>query len=512
MFWVAAAFVPSSLMLGVTAHITSNLAPVPLLWVIPLGLYLLTFVIVFSRSPVLPHRWMVKSLPFLVMPLAILTFLGLPNIGWVPIIVHLLPFFVATMVCHGELAQSRPGAEHLTEFYLWMSVGGVLGGIFNALVAPVAFESLVEYPLAVMLACMLLPATKSMTAAARWRWSDMIAPLAMLACVGVVILLLSRFGAADCAVTRVLFLAPIAVFCFAMKDRPIRFGLTFGVFLLAISWYSGMHRGDVLHVSRNFFGVKHVVRTADGGLVKLIHGTTNHGIQSTVAGQRGEPLAYYHRTGPIGDVFATYGGTELTSRVGIIGLGAGAIAAYAQPGERFTFYEIDPAIERIARDPKYFTFLEESEGRCDVVLGDGRLTLSEAPDGHYGLIILDAFSSDAIPTHLLTREALQLYLDKLSPDGILAFHISNRYLDLKPVLAALASDGGLAALARDDLTVGREQTAQGKSPSQYVVMARNSDTLTPLAGRQGWHALRPQPGIRVWTDQHSSILSLFRWD
>jgi spermidine synthase len=223
-------------------------------------------------------------------------------------------------------------------------------------------------------------------------------------------------------------------------------------------------------------------------------------------------VSYYHRTGPIGDIFDTFGKTNLTSQVGVIGLGAGAIAAYATPGEHFTFYEIDPAIERIARDPRYFTFFEEAEGSCDIVLGDGRLTMAEAPDGGYGLIILDAFSSDAIPTHLLTREALALYLEKLDPEGVLVFHISNRYLNLKPVLATLAADAGLNALGRDDLTIATLERRQGKSPSQYVAMARDADTLAPLARRDGWNPLRPRPGVKVWNDQHSSILSLFRWD
>jgi hypothetical protein len=215
--------------------------------------------------------------------------------------------------------------------------------------------------------------------------------------------------------------------------------------------------------------------------------------------------------GPISEVFSTFSGEKAKSRVGILGLGAGAIAAYAEPEQHYTFYEIDPGVERIARDPRYFTFLEECRGEYDIVIGDGRLTLAQAPDDQFGIIFLDAFSSDAIPTHLVTREALQLYVDKLEDDGVLLFHISNKYLNLKPLLGALAQEMGLVCLCREDAVISREDRLAGKTPSQCAVMARRKEDLGKLAENPEWVRLAADPDIPVWTDQYSSLLSLFRW-
>ncbi len=224
-----------------------------------------------------------------------------------------------------------------------------------------------------------------------------------------------------------------------------------------------------------------------------------------------DPLAYFHRTGPIGEVFSAFSGANAKSRVAIIGLGAGAIASYAEPGQSFTFYEIDPEVEQIARDTKYFTFLSNCRGTCDVVLGDGRLTLAQAHDHHYGMFILDAFSSDAIPTHLLTREAIRLYLSKLEEDGILAFHITNRYLNLAPVLGNLAAETGLVGLTKKDSFSRQDPLAREKFPSHYVVLARTPEHLGDLPDRVGWEPLPVNANKPVWTDQHTSILSLLSW-
>lgn len=509
-WWVFTAFVPSSLMLGVTAHITSNLAPVPLLWVMPLAIYLLTFVLVFARKPIVPHATMVGALPFLVLPLAVLTFLELPGMAWVSILAQLSAFFVATMVCHGELAKSRPNAMHLTEFYMWMSVGGVLGGVFNAIIAPAVFTSVVEYPVAIVLSCLLLPLMITPKNAAREKKRDLVFPLVYAAVALAALWIYTGMGIADSYVIRAAIFGPLAIVCFSFKDRPVRFALSLAVFFAGLSYYCGLERGTPLYAGRNFFGVKLVVEESDGSLRKLIHGTTNHGMQFTDAARSGEPLAYYHRTGPLGDVFAGLRGTEHLDRVGIIGLGAGAIAAYAEPGQAFTFYEIDPEVEQIAKDPRFFSFLADCKGKCDVVLGDGRLTIANECDGTYGLIVLDAFSSDAIPTHLLTREALQLYLSKLAPGGVLAFHMSNRYLDLEPLLQSLAADAGLAGLAKRDVVMRKDPSTEGKSPAHYVVLARRDADLAFLAGTE-WKPLRSAEGRPVWSDQHTSILPYICW-
>ncbi|MCH7872134.1 MAG: fused MFS/spermidine synthase, partial [Planctomycetes bacterium] len=509
MLWIFAAFVPSSLMLGVTTHITSNLAPVPLLWVLPLSIYLLTFALVFARKQLIPSALTTKLLPFMVLPLAIITVIELPKMGWVSILAHLTTFFVAAMVCHGQLARSRPHVRHLTEYYLWISIGGVLGGIFNALISPVVFSSIAEYPIALVLACFLLPRGRSVESDTDAKRNDLTAPLVVAGVTIAAIVAVRLGGWGDSLGMRLLLFGPLALVCFSFKDRPVRFTLGFAVFVVALPYYCAMHRGTDLHASRNFFGVKRVTIDTDDRIRILVHGTTTHGKQFIDPARRDEPLTYYHRTGPLGDIFATFDGDAAKTRVAAIGLGAGSLAAYIGPGQSVTFYEIDPEIERIARNPDYFTFLTDCRGDMKVVVGDGRLTLAQAPDRHYGLIVLDAFSSDAIPTHLLTREAIELYLSKLEDDGVLAFHISNRYLNLEPLIAGLGADAGLVGLTRTDTNLTALEEADGKTPSIYAVLARKREHLGDLADHPDWTPLSDPSGVKVWTDQYTSILSFF---
>jgi len=511
MWWVLAAFVPSSLMLGVTTHITSNLAPVPLLWVLPLAIYLLTFVLVFARSRPIPHRLVCRVLPFLLPPLVVLTYFDLPRLGWVAILAHLVTFFVAAMVCHGELADRRPGAKHLTEFYLWMSIGGVLGGVFNALFAPTVFNTIAEYPIAIILSCLFLPRPKPGEESERDRRRDLTLPLGLGMLAVAVILIVRAGGWGESLGLRMIVFAPPALICFGFKNRPVRLALGMGVLIASMSAYCGLHRGRQLYVGRNFFGVKRVAVDSTGRFRVLIHGSTTHGKQFIDPKRSREPLTYYHRTGPLGDVFAALSGPGETPRVAAVGLGTGSVAEYAKPGQSMTFYEIDPEVVRLALDPSYFTFLRQCRGTCDVVLGDGRLTLADAPDGRFGLIVLDAFSSDAIPTHLLTREAIRLYISKLEATGVLAFHISNRYLDLEPLLGGLAKDAGLVGLTRSDRLLTAEEKADGKAPAVWAVIARKPEHFRALGADPAWKPLRVRPGGPVWTDQYTSILSYLMW-
>ncbi len=511
MWWLFAAFVPSSLMLGVTTHITSNLAPVPLLWVLPLSIYLLTFVLVFARKQLIPAALTAKLLPFMVLPLAIITIIELPKMGWVAILAHLATFFVAAMVCHGQLARSRPHVRHLTEYYLWISIGGVLGGIFNALISPVVFSSIAEYPIALVLACFLLPRTRSVKPEAQARRNDLAAPLAVAVVTIAAMAAVWLGGWGDSLGMRLLLFGPLGLVCFSFKDRPVRFTLGLAVFVATLPYYCAMHRGQDLYESRNFFGVKRVTIDPDKRFRTLVHGTTTHGKQLIDPARRNEPVAYYHRSGPLGDIFATFSGDAAKAHVGVIGLGAGSLASYIGPQQSITFYEIDPEIERIARNPEYFTFLTDCPGDVDVVVGDGRLTLAQGPDRHYGLFVLDAFSSDAIPTHLLTREAIQLYLSKLEEDGVLAFHISNRYLNLEPLIAGLVADAGLVGLTRTDTNVTAAEKADGKIRSIYAVLARKREHLAGLVDRPGWLPLSDPSDVTVWTDQYTSILDFFSW-
>jgi hypothetical protein len=255
---------------------------------------------------------------------------------------------------------------------------------------------------------------------------------------------------------------------------------------------------------RTFFGVLRVEQ--DGAKHVLVNGTTVHGVESFAAGDRGEPLSYYTRQGPLGQILAAYG--DRLSSVAAVGLGSGAVAAYGRPGDRFTFYEINPAVARIASDPRYFTFLHDSRAHVRIVVGDGRLQLQKAPDRSYDLIVLDAFSSDSVPVHLLTREAAQLYLRKLRPNGLLAYHISSRFFDLQPVVGTVAASTGLAGLYESH-HVSASASRRGATDSQWIVLARRPASLAPLVRSGRWRPVRA--GGALWTDQFSNILGVIRW-
>ena len=504
--WVALAFIPSSLMLGVTSYLTTDIAAVPLLWVIPLALYLLSFILVFARRPIVPHPWMVRLLPVVAVLLTVAMSLKTVQPIFIPI--HLLTFFVVAMVCHGELVKYRPSARHLTAFYLAMSLGGVLGGIFNALIAPIAFNWVAEYPLALVLGCAAMPVAGPGARRPVDRVLDLVIPVSIgLLTAGMLSVFppLTESSAGDIGPKLVVGVAAFA--CFTFKDVPVRFALTIGAILLASEVTDRIH-GHVLHQERNFFGVLRISHDDRRNAHKLIHGNTLHGVQSLDPDRRREPLTYYHRAGPVGQVFEVFAARPARPDVAVVGLGAGTLACYAESGQRWTFYEIDPAVVRIARDPRYFTYLRDGLATtCDVILGDARVRLRDAPEHMYGLIVLDAFSSDSIPVHLLTRESLQLYRGKLADGGLLAFHISNRFIDLAPVLGALARDAGLVARVRYDLALTREEESDGKLGSSWVVMAAREADIGILATDTKWEEPRSRPDDVVWTDQFSNIIT-----
>lgn len=257
-----------------------------------------------------------------------------------------------------------------------------------------------------------------------------------------------------------------------------------------------------LTTSRTFFGVQRV--SDAGGVHVLTHGSTVHGTQDLRPGQAREPRSYYHRTGPVGQLFAEQGERLAGAELGFVGLGTGALAAYGQAGQTMTFFEIDQASVDIARDPELFTYLADSAAQVDIVLGDGRLSLADQPAGRFEVLVLDAFSSDAVPVHLLTREAVELYLSRLRQDGLLAFHISNRYLDLAPVLANIAQDVGLEGLIQVDRV---HDAATGKYGSTWVVLSRNAERLGGFAADERWQNLQERrTNQRPWTDDFSNVL------
>jgi hypothetical protein len=511
--WIGLAFVPSSLMLGVTTYITTDVAVMPLLWVIPLALYLLTFILVFARKPPLRHAWMVRALPMAAAGSAVSIAADATTPMYLLLPLHLVTFFIAAMVAHGELAADRPAARHLTEFYLCMSVGGVLGGIFNALLAPVLFDRVIEYPLALVLACACRPwrGQPEKKGARVERRRDLWLPVAIGVATAVALLVYGALGLPQERIRLTILFALPMVAVISTLERPLRFALALGAVLLASGIYTGPY-GDIVLRERSHFTVLRVARHDE--MMGLIHGKILHGRQAIDPALKCQARSYYARTGPVGETLTMLESTRAgfgRANIGVIGLGVGELAVYATAGQRWTFYEIDPEVERIARDTRFFTFLSECASReatLDVKLGDGRLVLGKEPDGRFDLIVLDAFSSDAIPVHLLTREALRTYVAKLAPGGVIAFHVSNLVFDLPPVLASLCTDAGLFGVVRSDDDLTEEQGRDGKEASTWVVMAREEASLGVLATQPDrWKRLGASTQ-RVWTDDFSNPLGV----
>jgi SAM-dependent methyltransferase len=508
--WAVLAFVPCSLMLSVTTYITSEVAPIPLLWVIPLGIYLLAFILVFARRRLVPRRWMAGALPVAVAAVVATLIARIVHPIGLLIGLHLACLFIVSMVCLGQLADDRPSTAHLTEFYLWLSAGGVLGGMFNAMLAPVIFSTVVEYPLTLVLACLLMPAWAPAPATRRQRLFDFALPL-LIGLFAANLLQALRSGTTwPLPVTLAVMYGVPTVLCLFFLRRPLRFGLALAGVLVACAFVPG-YADRTLLVERNFFGIHRISLDPQGRYHWLMHGNTIHGIQHVDPRQRDEPLSYFTKRGPFGQAFAALD-DSVKQRVGVIGLGAGSLAAYGRRGERWTFYEIDPAVEQIAEDPRYFTFLHDCAADVEVVLGDARLSLQQAHDGQYGVLVLDAYTSDTIPLHLITREALALYLQKLAPDGLLIFHISNRHLRLERVLGVLAQNAGLSCVIQNESGGGEgELLATGKISSKWVVMARRSETLAGLIRDPRWQRPPPHLRARLWTDDYASVFSVFIW-
>ena len=508
--WVLFAFVPSSLLLGSTSWISTDIASAPLLWVAPLAVYLLTFIIAFSRASATAVRLASALLPLLAAAV-LLSLLNVLDVFRLPIALavglHLVTLLCAATLVHGRLAAERPPADRLTEFYVLLSVGGVLGGVFNALLAPQLFDSVLEYPLAIVLALLLRPTgPRRRRATFRFAWTaDFLLPFAVFAgTIGAIAA--SSWGdetpePGGMVTSGILALGAATLLLFA-RNR-LRFAVGFALFAAVVAFGQ-----PTLHSERTFYGVLRVVEGPKGEHY-LQHGTTLHGVESFARGRVGEPLSYYTRTGPIGDVFRLYQPEQPFRRVGLVGLGVGSLAAYGRAGQTFEFYEIDPAVIEIANDARWFTFLRDSQAEVTTVAGDARRSLERAPRGANDLLVVDAFSSDSIPVHLLTREAVQLYLGTVRSEGLIAFHVSNRHLRLAPVVAGIAQSLGLAAAHRFDL-VTAEAAERGAATSHWIVVARSPERLRPLLA-EDWEPLRADPGERVWTDDFSNVLGAIDW-
>ncbi|MBI5570581.1 MAG: fused MFS/spermidine synthase [Desulfomonile tiedjei] len=504
--WLLLAAVPSSLLQSVTSHVTLDLASVPLLWVLPLTVYLVSFILVFARRQWIPHDLMVGIHVAVLTLLVILVFFVGTRHVLVALPLNIAVLFSTAMVLHGELVRLRPSAGHLTEFYLWLALGGVVGGFLCGIVAPMVFSSLAEYPLSLILAAIMTPAVKTGKDRFSWRPADLATPLVLVLLTGCGVWAAQTWGDAPVgSIYRAAVIVPagFAVWWFSVRRR-VQLGILITA-LVVTGVLLPLTGGQTINQQRNFFGLLKVVKDEPRGLTVLLHGTTIHGSQFMYPEAFREPTSYFYRGGPVGDVFSCLHEDPRGLRVGVAGLGTGTMSCYARPQDTWYFYEIDPAVARVARDEGYFTYLYECPARVEIVLGDARLSMAYAPPGFFDVIVLDAFSSDSIPIHLLTREALALYLAKLAPSGLLVAHISNRYLDLRPVLSDLAHDAGLVGGVRTEDLSAADQLAFGASGSTWAVLARSWKDLSCVAKNHEWKNMLVGKRNPPWTDDYSSI-------
>jgi hypothetical protein len=507
--WIFLAAVPSGLLIAVTAHISTDVAAAPLLWVLPLSLYLLTWVLVFQSRPLLPHKWMLMLQPAAIAGVIVLLAVGGEQNLLLTLGGHQLCFFLIAMACHGELARTRPAAKHLTGFYVALSFGGMLGGLFAGLIAPNVFSWVAEYPILVVLAALCRPpGDERFPRWTRWYW-----PILLAVAVALIAPSFSNGEVLNWLQEQRVYV----VGAVASVGMLLALGLNAGRWKLAalatlalvlIRVYPA-DDGRVETV-RSFFGVHKILVTPHGQYHVLMHGTTIHGAEkfqnddgSPIPG-RPEPITYYHRDGGIGQAITAIRerkGAPL--RAAVIGLGAGTLTCASEPGETWKFFEIDQSMVDTARDPRYFTYVQNCEPDLKPVIGDARLTFAREPDGLYDLIIVDAYSSDAIPIHLATEEAMKIYKDKLAPQGAVLMHVSNRHLELSSVVVGIAEANDLKSWVYSEDS-GRD--GEYIFSTSVVVSAREEADIGKLASSDQWTETEANEEQRVWTDDYSNVL------
>ena len=511
-YWGALAFVPSSLLLGLTNFISTDIASVPLLWIIPLTVYLFSFVVVFSRWNDKSHAWFVRLQPVFLIPFVAYAFINPADLPyWMYLFFHVIAFFFAIMVCHGELAAQRPHSQHLTTYYLIMSFAGMLGGMFNTFVAPFVFNGIYEYPLMIIAALLLRPSLKKLSL--KETSLQLIDPILLLIIGAGIYFSVSNLT--DYFDGVVISLCVLTIGVYFLRQRVVAYAGLMGVIISAAM---SLHHTEshTLMQERTFFGVMAVresVLTDEKGQPEtyheLFHGTTKHGAQRLIPTESKTPLTYYSRPSPMGQLFKTFDAQNANWNIGVVGLGAGALACYAKPSQTWTLYEIDPLVVDIAKNPAYFSYLSQCAPNAVSEIGDARLSIQNKPDGTFDLLMMDAFSSDAVPTHLLTREAIDLYFKKLKPNGILAFHITNRHLLLKKVVSIHAEQMKLAALIQE---FKPQTVAPLIVATDWVVLAKNPETLKPLQASQigSWQKMPLYFDMPAWTDDFTNIVSIWK--
>ncbi len=497
LIWLGLSALPSSLLLGTTAYLSADVASAPFLWVGPLALYLVSFIIAFQTRPWISPHWALV-LQAALLPCALLLTPFPTHAAILQGAVHLSAFFITALVCHQALVARRPTAGRLTEFYLWLSVGGVIGGSFNAFLAPVIFPRVIEYPLVLLLAAAARPWRQPRLN--NYQWAVFVT--GVFAAFVAVVLAEPRGVKTEAAVSLVF----VVVACAIMRRHAVVYAIL--LVLLLVGAQSAGQRAEVEKTWRSFFGVARVssinVKGLGGEVRMLTHGTTLHGAQAQNPAFRCQPLLYYARNTPIAQVFGTKGAQPRPMNVGVLGLGTGAIAAYSQADDRMVFFEIDPLMIRLSDDPQGFTYVREcARGEVEFKLGDGRLTVAKEPDASFDILLMDAFSSDAVPAHLLTVEAIRLYLSKLKPDGVMILHLSNRNLELDgPAQAAVAAAGGSAL--RQYYTPNPNSPPLAETAEDVLIVGRSPEALKPFRNDPRWTWPQAEK-VRPWTDDYTDL-------
>jgi SAM-dependent methyltransferase len=512
--WVLLAAVPSGLILSTTLHITTDLVAMPLLWVLPLAAYLLSFTVAFAAKRAVAS-FIVRVAPLVLLLACLGVFV---NGAWMVLLfgaVAILNLFTVSVALHSKLFDSRPAAQHLTLFYLAMSVGGVLGGLFCALVAPLIFDWTYEHLLLLTAAAALIGARSPFERFAKlWTGDALARRVSAAAIVLVGCLALAGKGLFGLPMSpgfsRVAELAILGLAIFAIGNRTL-FTVSVAALLVACgAWEKLELSASPGKMTRSFFGIYAIGPGANNSRM-LVHGTTLHGIENLGSPERERMLTTYYapRSGVGLAMRFTPALFGPRARVAVVGLGAGTLSCYARPGQSWTFYEIDPAVVRIARDPRRFAFLTLCKPDARIKIGDARLLIEREPVAAADVLVVDAFSSDSVPMHLLTREAFADYRRMLAPGGLLMVHISNRYLDLRPVVAAAAQSGGWNSAIRryrpDEAGFALNETG-----SDWIALSQSHDVVDRLVMGSGepWLPLHPRHGFAPWTDDHSSVLPL----
>ncbi len=514
--WLLLAAVPSGLMISTTTHLTTDIMAMPLLWVLPLAVYLVSFILVFSGAGPRVTRFAVFAAPFALLTFGPATLLMHGLAATILGLLGLVLLFVVATALHGTLAADRPAAAQLTGFYIWMALGGMVGGLFAGLLAPLMFDWVYEHPILLLLAAILVPARPlAAWVGALWRGRGWRARALRILSPPLVLALGWWLGAGfnlrDPAPEHVAALVLIGGLALIAIGRPILFSWILLNLMLALGGWQQIDVSTIEHArQRSFFGIYTIENSQSTNTRRLLHGTTMHGAQSLDPARSRMPLTYYAPLSGVGQ--AMQAAPDLfgeKARIAVVGLGTGSLACYATPLQDWTFFEIDPLMVRLATDPRVFSFVSQCKPEARMVVGDARLKLAAEPEGRFDLLVVDAFSSDAIPLHLLTREAFETYRRALTADGLLLIHISNRFLDLEPVVAAIARSMGLSARQRawDPDAQGR---AMGYNGSVWVALATDEAAMTRFTEAMGdsshWLPLARRDDFEPWTDGFASVL------